>query len=111
MFGVRSVLEKCPSLRREFCQLLIGHGQLWSEPGHPGPELSKRVAMKWIRCDRFQSQRIQPGTAVFHSIVQMGTGGQASRAHISDDLPLNHFLCGANTVGESRKVEIVRIDS
>src|ERR1700686_5186759 len=92
IFGVRWLLEECPSLRREFCQLLILGRQPRSEPQHASAELSKQIAVKWIGCDRFEFQRIEPRAAVLHPVVEMWTGGQTARSDVADHLSLHHLL-------------------
>src|ERR1043165_6695755 len=74
-------------------------------------ELLERGAAQRIGRDRFQLQRVEPHAVVGDAVVEMRAGGEPGHADVADHVALHDLLAGTDALGETREVEVRRLDA
>src|SRR3954454_12188759 len=72
----------------------------------PGVEGRHPGGRDRLVADALERQRIDPGVAQLHPVVQVGAGGEARGAGVGDDVPLPHPRARTDAGGEAREVEV-----
>src|SRR3954471_5352943 len=72
----------------------------------PGAEGRHPGGRDRLVADALERQRIDPGIAQLHPVVQVGAGGEARGAGVGDDVPLPHPRPRTDAGSEAREVKV-----